>query len=86
RRPAPREAPGREPRRRSSNPMHIPGLGCLKGCLFSILIMVVIAVLVWNFTPLPEWWETGQDWWDSTKDFFKDVGDFFGSEDVPGGQ
>ncbi|THA26148.1 serine/threonine protein kinase [Streptomyces sp. RKND-216] len=87
RRPAPREAPAREPRRRSANPTRIPGLGCLKGCLVSILILVVIAVLVWNFTPLPEWWETGQQWWDQTKEFFNDVGDFFSSaEDATGGQ
>ncbi|MFR9673893.1 serine/threonine-protein kinase [Streptomyces sp. TR06-5] len=84
RRPAPRPAPP-EPRRRSANPMHIPGLGCLKGCLFSILVLVVIGVLIWNLTPLPEWWAQGQEWWDATKDFFRGVGDFFSSTDTPNG-
>jgi serine/threonine protein kinase, bacterial len=86
RRPATPPPSRREARQRSANPMHIPGLGCLKGCLFSLLILVVIAVLIWNFTPLPEWWETGQQWWESTKDFFNSVGDFFSSAEKATGQ
>ena len=42
------QAAAREPRQRSANPMRIPGLGCLKGCLFMIMIMVVAGVLIWN--------------------------------------
>ncbi|MFF8286029.1 serine/threonine-protein kinase [Streptomyces albus] len=75
----PREPrPSREPRQRSANPMRIPGLGCLKGCLFMIVILVVAAVLVWNFTPVPEWWAEGKSFWQSTKDVFSQIGDFFG--------
>nr|WP_240979445.1 serine/threonine-protein kinase [Streptomyces sp. HNM0574] len=69
----------REPRRRSANPMHIPGLGCLKGCLFMILVLVVIAVLVWNFTPVPEWWAQGKSFWESVQDFFGKIQDFTNS-------
>ncbi|MGH3309577.1 MAG: serine/threonine-protein kinase [Streptomyces sp.] len=76
RRPPPQEPrPRREPRARGANPMHIPGLGCLKGCLFMIMILVVICVLVWNFTPLPEWWAQGKSFWESVQDFFSKVGD-----------
>ena len=70
--PAPSPAP-RQPRQRSANPMRIPGLGCLKGCLFMVLIVVVICVLVWNFTPLPEWWDQGRQLWEDTKDWFGDA-------------
>ena len=77
--PAPEPSPRREPRQRSANPMHIPGLGCLKGCLFMILILVVICVLVWNFTPVPEWWAQGKSFWESVQDFFGKVGDLIDS-------
>jgi serine/threonine-protein kinase len=30
-----------QPRQRSANPMKIPGLGCLKGCLFTIVLLFV---------------------------------------------
>ncbi|MFP8943234.1 serine/threonine-protein kinase [Streptomyces fenghuangensis] len=66
--PAPRREP-RPPRQRGSNPMRIPGLGCLKGCLFMVLILVLVCVLVWNFTPLPEWWDQGRQFWEDTKDW-----------------
>ncbi|GGO57591.1 hypothetical protein GCM10012287_53830 [Streptomyces daqingensis] len=72
--PAREPRPPREPRQRSANPMHIPGLGCLKGCLFMILLMVLAAVLVWNFTPLPEWWEAGKDFWQSVENVFAEIG------------
>ncbi|MGW7003907.1 serine/threonine-protein kinase [Streptomyces sp. NPDC054933] len=64
RRPEREPAPRREPRPRSR--MRIPGAGCLKGCLFMIFILVVIAVLVWNFTPVPEWVAKGQSWYEAT--------------------
>jgi len=59
--------------------MHIPGLGCLKGCLFMILLIVVLGVLAWNFTPLPEWWAQGKSFWASVQSFFDQVGGFFDS-------
>ncbi|MYT30690.1 serine/threonine-protein kinase [Streptomyces sp. MspMP-M5] len=66
--PAREPRPPREPRRRSANPMRIPGLGCLKGCLFTVLLLFVAAWLVWEFTPLQEWIGT-------TKGFFQQIGD-----------
>ncbi|BBC33626.1 Kinase domain protein [Streptomyces graminofaciens] len=83
--PAPRPQreprPPREPRQRSANPMRIPGLGCLKGCLFMIVILFVAGWLVWEFTPLQSWIGTGKGYWaqltewggDAVK-FFKDLG------------
>ncbi|CAM5669484.1 hypothetical protein SSPIM334S_04327 [Streptomyces spiroverticillatus] len=80
--PAPREPrPPREPRRRSANPMRIPGLGCLKGCLFTVVLLFVAAWLIWELTPLQEWIGTTKgffaqigDWWDSAVKFFDDLG------------
>ncbi|MFG2997171.1 serine/threonine-protein kinase [Streptomyces sp. NPDC048340] len=60
--PAPREP--REPRRRSANPVHIPGLGCLKGCLVLILVFFVAGWLIWELTPLQAWVGTGKGWFD----------------------
>jgi serine/threonine-protein kinase len=60
-------APRREPRPRSRT--RIPGAGCLKGCLFTILIIVVIFILVWNFTPVPQWIADGKTWWQATSDW-----------------
>ncbi|GAA2091349.1 hypothetical protein GCM10009801_57190 [Streptomyces albiaxialis] len=75
----PREPrPRREPRQRSANPMRIPGLGCLKGCLFMIVLIVVAGVLIWNFTDAPKWWAEGQSFWDKTQDFFGKIGDLAG--------
>ncbi|UIX33709.1 serine/threonine-protein kinase [Streptomyces sp. GQFP] len=59
----------REPRQRSANPMKIPGLGCLKGCLFTIIILFVAAWLIWELSPL-------QGWIGSTKGFFEQIGDW----------
>lgn len=83
--PAREPRPPREPRerRRSANPMHIPGLGCLKGCLFMIVVLVVIGVLVWNFTPVPEWVAQGRSFWQSMQDFFDSAGNFI--DKVTGG-
>ncbi|KUL36338.1 serine/threonine protein kinase [Streptomyces sp. NRRL F-4489] len=68
--PAREPRPRREPRQRSANPMRIPGLGCLKGCLFTVLLLFVAAWLIWEFTPLQEWIGT-------TKGFFQQLGDVF---------
>ncbi|MEV7173392.1 protein kinase [Streptomyces sp. NPDC093224] len=63
--PAPRQPrEPREPRRRSANPVRIPGLGCLKGCLVMILLLFVGGWLIWELTPLQEWVGTGKGWWD----------------------
>ncbi|MEV1020899.1 protein kinase [Streptomyces sp. NPDC050264] len=85
--PPPRQAPParepREPRRRSANPMKIPGLGCLKGCLFMIVILFVVSWLVWEFTPLQDWIGTGKGYWAQLSDWFSTVtgwiGDLSGS-------
>ncbi|MFJ2820964.1 serine/threonine-protein kinase [Streptomyces toxytricini] len=65
----PPQRPAREPReprerRRSANPIRIPGLGCLKGCLVMILVFFVAGWLVWELTPLQSWIGTGKGWFD----------------------
>jgi serine/threonine-protein kinase len=47
--------PPRRPRRR----MRIPGGGCLR----ALLVLAVIAVCVWYFTPLQQWIQNGEGWW-----------------------
>ncbi|MFI8822209.1 protein kinase [Streptomyces sp. NPDC053431] len=64
--PAPREP--RPPRQRSANPMRIPGLGCLKGCLFTIVLFVVAGWLVWELTPLQDWVAEGKGYWQAIGD------------------
>ncbi|MGW7441072.1 protein kinase domain-containing protein [Streptomyces sp. NPDC054849] len=73
-RPAPREP--REPRRRSANPVRIPGLGCLKGCLVMILLFFVAGWLIWELTPLQEWVGTGRGWWDQLWTWGTDIVDW----------
>ncbi|MEU5474311.1 serine/threonine protein kinase, partial [Streptomyces lydicus] len=65
--PAPEPRPRREPRPRSANPMRIPGLGCLKGCLVTLILLFVAAWLIWELTPLQEWIGT-------TRSFFSQIG------------
>ncbi|MCD7444301.1 serine/threonine protein kinase [Streptomyces lincolnensis] len=67
----------REPRQRSSNPMKIPGLGCLKGCLFTIVILFVASWLVWELSPLQDWIGTGKGYWDQLGDWFSTVSGWF---------
>ncbi|MER5430752.1 serine/threonine-protein kinase [Streptomyces sp. NPDC002588] len=69
----------REPRQRSANPMKIPGLGCLKGCLFTIVIFFVAGWLIWEFSPLQGWIGTGRSWWGELTYWFNEVTDFFGN-------
>ncbi|MCQ8774588.1 serine/threonine-protein kinase [Streptomyces telluris] len=73
--PAPRREP-RPPRQRSANPMRIPGLGCLKGCLFLIVILVIGSWCIWEFTPLKDWVADGKSFWDATWDWVTDVKDW----------
>jgi serine/threonine-protein kinase len=85
--PAPqpqRAAPDREPRaprQRSANPMRIPGAGCLKGCLFTLVILFVASWLVWELSPLQDWigdgkgyWHQLRDWASSTADWVRNLG------------
>ncbi|MFE2632794.1 protein kinase [Streptomyces sp. NPDC059374] len=68
----------REPRRRGANPMRIPGLGCLKGCLFTIVILFVAGWLVWELSPLQEWIGTGKGYWEQLSSWFGTVTDWIG--------
>ncbi|WP_455360528.1 serine/threonine-protein kinase [Streptomyces sp. SYSU K21746] len=71
--PAPRAPrPPREPRR-SANPMRIPGLGCLKGCLFTVVIFVVAAWMIWELTPLQDWVADGKSFWNQVSDWVSDA-------------
>ncbi|MFJ9608289.1 serine/threonine-protein kinase [Kitasatospora sp. NPDC101176] len=75
RREEPREQPRREPapprerRPRSRNRMYIPGLGCLKGCLVVLLVLFVAGLALWNFTPLPHYWDNVQNWFTTVRDW-----------------
>ncbi|MBG0854847.1 serine/threonine protein kinase [Streptomyces spinoverrucosus] len=83
------QRPAREPRQRSANPMRIPGLGCLKGCLFTIVILFVAGWLIWELSPLQEWIGTGKGYWDQLTDWFNTVtgwiGDLGGDSGGSGG-
>ena len=72
--PAPRQP--REPRQRSANPMKIPGLGCLKGCLFTVVILFVAGWLVWELSPLQEWVGTSKGYWAQLSDWFSTASDW----------
>ncbi|MGW5235664.1 serine/threonine-protein kinase [Streptomyces nodosus] len=77
--PAPRPArEPRPPRQRSANPMKIPGLGCLKGCLFMVLILFVAGWLVWEFSPLQGWLGTTNSYWDQLTEWYDEVTGWFG--------
>ncbi|MGV9388441.1 serine/threonine-protein kinase [Streptomyces olivaceus] len=80
--PAPEPQPPRReprpPRQRSANPMRIPGLGCLKGCLVTIVILFVAGWLIWELSPLQDWIGTGKGYWEQLKDWFTTVTDWMG--------
>jgi serine/threonine-protein kinase len=63
--------------------MKIPGLGCLKGCLFTIVILFVAAWLVWEFSPLQDWIGTTRGFWAELRHEFNTVKDWIG--DLGGG-
>ncbi|KUO18471.1 serine/threonine-protein kinase [Streptomyces dysideae] len=71
--PEPQRPEPRQPRQRSANPMRIPGLGCLKGCLFSIVIVFVAGWLIWELSPLQSWIGTGKGYWEQLSDWFGTV-------------
>ena len=68
----------RERRQRSANPMKIPGLGCLKGCLFTIVILFVAGWLVWELSPLQQWIGTSKGYWAQLSDWFNTVTGWIG--------
>ncbi|MFG2647326.1 serine/threonine-protein kinase [Streptomyces sp. NPDC048436] len=70
--------PPREPRQRSANRMKIPGLGCLKGCLFTIIILFVASWLVWELSPLQEWIGTTKGYWAQLGDWYDTVSGWIG--------
>ncbi|MET9535261.1 protein kinase [Streptomyces sp. NPDC006649] len=72
--PAPREP--RPPRQRSANPVKIPGLGCLKGCLVMVVILFVGGWLIWELTPLQQWIGTSKSFISEISDGFDSVRDF----------
>ncbi|MFG3304241.1 serine/threonine-protein kinase [Streptomyces wuyuanensis] len=87
----PAQRPPREPRpprQRSSNPMRIPGLGCLKGCLFTLVLFFVAGWLIWELTPLQDWIAQGKSYWQAIGDAVSSVTDWIselgGSTPDPG--
>ncbi|MEU2158955.1 serine/threonine-protein kinase [Streptomyces sp. NPDC019396] len=77
----PAQRPQREPRpprQRGANPMRIPGLGCLKGCLFTLVLLFVAGWLIWELTPLQQWIGTGTSYWNAIGDGIGKVSDFIG--------
>ncbi|MFF8843245.1 serine/threonine-protein kinase [Streptomyces sp. NPDC015127] len=79
---APRQAPPqqprppREPRRRSANPVRIPGLGCLKGCLVMVVLFFIGGWLIWELTPLQGWIAEGKSYWTAIGDAISTVTDW----------
>ncbi|MFI2415020.1 serine/threonine-protein kinase [Streptomyces sp. NPDC018947] len=73
----PRREP-RPPRPRSANPMRIPGLGCLKGCLVTLVVFFVAGWLIWELSPLQDWIGTGKGYWDQLTDWFGTVTGWIG--------
>ncbi|MFJ8544558.1 serine/threonine-protein kinase [Streptomyces sp. NPDC093586] len=87
--PAPEPRPPRReprpPRQRNANPMRIPGLGCLKGCLVTLVILFVAGWLVWELSPLREWIGAGKGYWDQLSDWFGTVTGWIGDLGGSGG-
>ncbi|MFF9491852.1 serine/threonine-protein kinase [Streptomyces flaveolus] len=87
--PAPEPQPPRReprpPRQRSANPMRIPGLGCLKGCLVTLVILFVAGWLIWELSPLQDWIGTGKGYWDQLGDWFSTVTGWIGDLGGSGG-
>ncbi|MEW2635026.1 serine/threonine-protein kinase [Streptomyces sp. NPDC048389] len=71
----PARRPPRQPRQRA-NPMRIPGLGCLKGCLFTVVLFIVAGWLIWELTPLQGWIAEGKSYWQAIGDAVSTVTDW----------
>ncbi|MFJ8755271.1 serine/threonine-protein kinase [Streptomyces sp. NPDC102441] len=80
--PPPQAPAPRQPRQRGANPMRIPGLGCLKGCLFTVVLLIVAGWLIWELTPLQDWVAQGKSFWDAIGDGIDTVTGWF--EDLGG--
>ncbi|MDQ0796068.1 serine/threonine-protein kinase [Streptomyces sp. B1I3] len=74
--PAPQQPTPRQPRQRNANPMRIPGLGCLKGCLFTVVLLIVAGWLIWELTPLQDWVDQGTGYWEAIGDGISTVTDW----------
>ncbi|WP_327355693.1 serine/threonine-protein kinase [Streptomyces sp. NBC_01304] len=70
--------PPREPRRSNPNRMRIPGLGCLKGCLFTVVILIVASWLIWELSPLQDWIGQGKGYWEQISDWVGTVSGWVG--------
>lgn len=66
----------RQRRQRSANPVKIPGLGCLKGCLVVLVILFVASWLVWELSPLQDWIGTTKGYWDQVRDIWDKVSEW----------
>lgn len=68
--------------------MRIPGLGCLKGCLFTLVLFFVAGWLIWELTPLQDWIAQGKSYWQAIGDAVSSVSDWIselgGSTPDPG--
>ncbi|MEV5679740.1 serine/threonine-protein kinase [Streptomyces sp. NPDC052164] len=74
--PPQQPAAPRQPRQRSANPMRIPGLGCLKGCLFTVVLLIIAGWLIWELTPLQDWVAQGKSFWEAIGDAISTVTDW----------
>ncbi|MFY1678486.1 MULTISPECIES: serine/threonine-protein kinase [unclassified Streptomyces] len=77
--PEPRRAvrEPREPRPRGRG-FRIPGLGCLKGCLVTLVVLVVAGWLIWELSPLQGWIGVGKGYWDMLGDWVGGIADWVG--------
>ncbi|MFF3685037.1 serine/threonine-protein kinase [Streptomyces sp. NPDC002187] len=74
--PPPQQPAPRQPRQRSANPVRIPGLGCLKGCLVMVVLFFVAGWLIWELTPLQGWIAEGKSYWQAIGDGIEKVSDW----------
>ncbi|WP_419995415.1 serine/threonine-protein kinase [Streptomyces boninensis] len=81
--PPPQEPP-RQRRERSPNRMRIPGLGCLKGCLFMVVLAAVAIWLLWIAIP-DDWVANGRSFWDTVTDWYDQASDWISKINGDGG-